>query len=1599
MSFQPAESSKKILDFYRRYLLTTFQTNNEIYNQQLRELLSDDNTLARGPFISLNDPFLKDKSIREMVDENHLSKEFLKMDSFHPDRKLYAHQVKAILKATKKENMIVTTGTGSGKTECFLIPLINELLEEMETGTLDPGVRALLIYPMNALVNDQIKRLRELFKDGDQKITFGRYTGETEEEYKRALSKFREIEKKEPLKCELISREQMRETPPNILITNYAMLEYLLLRPNDDIFFNNNYASKWKYVILDEAHTYNGTKGIEVSMLLKRLKATLNRDDIQFILTSATLGDEDSGAISFAESLCDVTFNEGSVIRSSLQNLKLEPTTTHDFQIFRDLAQKIRENGGADSLLMYLEEKGIKIVPSSISEESLEKTLYFMILHDSFFQELRKQLINQTKTLHELSEVLTFSDQIANKIQDITDFVTVASYAKNEGDRIFEAKYHMFLKGIEGVYVTLEPSNKLFLNKMETYPEESQEFKVFEISFCHNCNAIYLTGQTENGFFCQDKKYDLEGYKPEVYLLSGNSEEELDFENIEKEDIESSNPEDNFSLLDENKHIICSKCAEIKKASSLRGIQCGHGEQYFNEVTRVKNKGEFLNSCPCCHSINTGKGITRPFYLGTEAATAVIATGLYNELPKSIVTKKVIDMKNEFFIDTSPMIKEEITDIVSQFIAFSDSVQGASFFSSYLENTYRDNLMKRAMVQVYENNKLKIENGMSIPIFVNSLQAELEKNKIYPLIEGHDFEKEAWMAVLREFVNFKAKNSLQNKGVLYFDLDVSIKDIGLNKEVLGLNENEILTLFKILGLEFIKNAAIDIPISVTKPEWARISYSGYQKGFVEDKKSSSYKNEMNWLPLEGKQNTRTRYLKKIFPDWDDSKIHNFLRTMWKVFDKCKIISSQKGTEYRLNVKDFIKIKPVKQLYICRECQKITPYNLKGLCSNPKCTSELERYDYNDLTKDDHYAWIMKNLTLCNLISKEHTGQLDSERAYDYQNRFKNQKINVLSCSTTFEMGVDLGSLETVFMRNVPPTPANYIQRAGRAGRSLKSAAYALTFCKNASHDLHYFNDPVTMIKGSIHPPIFNTSNEKIVLRHIFASAFSFFWKREPECYTKNVGSFFEKSGYEKFKKYLEQHPKDLKNYLFDVVNTLEPKLLEKFDIENFGWIDRLFSEDKSNFGTFWTAKTEYDSDINELTQARASKIEELQKAEGGDTQSWQIGGIDRSIQTIKDQKLIEFLSRNNLIPKYGFPVDTVELKKANTNTKLKGLELVRDLSIAISEYAPESEIVADGKLITSRYVKPLKGHAWPTYRYAECDNCHTLNKSLSIGDNPLPPCHRCGKELPFQREYIIPKFGFIMDNKEPKPVGTDKPEKTYRGEIHYTGDEKNISYYEYNVCGKRVIVGPNKMDELVVLNTSNFYICRGCGYGTIKNKFTKSIKESHQNPYGYPCPHEFLSQYALGHEFQTDIVMLRFITEDTSDHEKALTVLYALLEGLSRHLSVERTELSGCLHWYVNEETKIGNYAFVLFDNTPGGAGYVRLLEGGAKDTLVRMLQESYKIVKDCQCGKDTACYNCLLNYYNQAHHKYLKREYAIDFLESVLNGMSEFECFAVSKT
>ena len=307
-SIDAVETSESIKATYRRYLSSLLAVRDPKIDSALRSAIDHTEMLDRGPYLEATPPYAPGETIRDLVSEGVLTEGFCQLGStaLPLERPLYVHQEQAIRRVADGRNVVVATGTGSGKTESFLIPILDSLVREQERGQLDPGVRALLLYPMNALANDQMKRLRQLLADYPD-ITFGRYTGDTETDPRKARELFSELNIGEPmLPNEILSRQEMRATPPHLLLTNYAMLEYMLLRPLDMDLFTTGAESKWRFIVVDEAHVYDGTQGAEIAMLLRRVRDRVapNRA-IQCIATSATVGgDGDPSAVTkFASNL------------------------------------------------------------------------------------------------------------------------------------------------------------------------------------------------------------------------------------------------------------------------------------------------------------------------------------------------------------------------------------------------------------------------------------------------------------------------------------------------------------------------------------------------------------------------------------------------------------------------------------------------------------------------------------------------------------------------------------------------------------------------------------------------------------------------------------------------------------------------------------------------------------------------------------------------------------------------------------------------------------------------------------------------------------------------------------------------------------------------------------------------------------------------------------------------------------------------------------------------------------------------------------------------------------------------------------------------
>lgn len=1576
MAFLPVAASAEITKKYKRYLKTIFRFKDPEYQKQFEKMLGSDAQFANGPYLDVTDSFEKGNSIETLISKGKLPAGFSKLD-INQTRPLYLHQQISTEKALSGKNVVVSTGTGSGKTESFLIPVLTEIIREHEAGTLDAGVRAMIIYPMNALANDQMERLRSLLKDYPE-ITYGSYTGQTRHKYSDALIEYKKLnDDAMPNVNELISREQMKENPPHIMITNYAMLEYLMVRPDDSVFFEEENAHKWKFIVLDEAHVYTGSTGIEVSMLLRRLRATLNNNHIRYMLTSATLGDEnsDNEVAEFASNLCDAKFYPGDVIRAHRVNVVPESgSITLPLKFYEELSEELKLDNPDKSRVYNIISN---YCPGVDPSEEISEQIYDALIKDRTFLKI-KNYLSQPRKVSEISRTMGWRNE------DTERFVIVASKAFKNGVHLFDARYHMFLRATESAFITLKPHKELFLDRREYYEEEGEAYKVFEAGTCSSCHAIYLVGKVKNGILMQSSSKDSSG-NDDVFLMER----------------EYHDTDEDFTMEDENMGVeqyeLCPYCGFIRPANVVNGRRqktgCSHAEDSYVKVWKIKKQTERIHKCPSCEATSP-TGILRMFFSGQEAVTSVVGTALFEAIPSQSERITVHYEEDESGFGFEDETEEKIiVNEAKQFIAFSDSRQAAAYYATYMDRTYKSILYKRLIVECLERNS-RLE-GRSLKFLVNDLTSAFER---YHIFDGStDVKKEAWMAVLGELIDNNGNTSLSKMGFIDIGLIDDLR-IPSNKRW-NLSEDEVRAIINEFLLSMLSSAAVSQrEVALTRDDWAEIAPGGVTASFTYSD-SDAKKYRKSFIPTRaGLSNKRLDFISKIAEkvgqsdDQENCKV--FLKGLWNSI----LIKSDNGIlepdngSYRVSAEQ-LTFRTHSECFRCPKCGKITHTNVKGVCPTYHCDGQLEPIDLEKEYADNHYYELYKNLEPRPLRIVEHTAQLSRNEAYEYQKEFKNKEIDVLSCSTTFEMGVDVGSLETVFMRNMPPSPSNYAQRAGRAGRSVESAAFALTFCNKSNHDFTFFNDPVKMIKGKILPPSFNVDNEKIAIRHIYASAIAFFWKHNPDYFANSwvmLGRDRDLSdGFDLLIDYIKSKPADLKQF---IKSFLPNELTNTLDVENFGWIDKLISTDEEEKGVLIRAAEEYWRDVDILQEERRKRYEEMRGT----------GFIDQRLRTLYNESILTFMARKGIFPRYGFPVDTVELgiNSDTFNDNTFGLQLSRDLAMAISEYAPGSQIVANGNLITSRYIKKAPGMMWKMYDYKYCDECNSVAIGLHTDEGSELPedCPVCTKPLKGIRStFIIPELGFTADGKGITKPSLIKPKRTYNNEIAYIG-HKDDAFVDASIGNSKISMMHSQKDEMVVINNSNFFVCPLCGYTEVGEKFTKGIKISkHKMPGGrIDCKSSEGKLYrrSLGYMFQTSVLQIRFEEPalpaiDEESWAYAYSVLQGIIRGVCTYFSIDDRDISGCLQYYFNRKTYNGAYSIILYDTTPGGSGYVNMINSAEK--LKAVLETARDIMLSCSCGgakAESSCYSCLRNYYNQRHHDEMKRSYVIDFVDNVLGAI-----------
>ena len=1538
--FDPLETSALIISGYRRYLRSLLPVRDPRIAAALEHEITHSDLLTKGPLLEATPPYQHGATLDALIREGVLSPAFRKLgsDALPLSRPLHAHQEQAIRKVAAGRNVVVATGTGSGKTESFLYPILDALSAEYaREGTLRPGVRALLLYPMNALANDQMKRLRQVLRAAPH-ITFGRYVGDTKESDQQAAETFGRLNPGEPtLENELLSRKAMRATPPHLLLTNYAMLEYLLLRPADMDLFEGGHAGHWQFLVLDEAHVYDGARAAEVAMLLRRLRDRVAHDrPLRYIATSATVGDKAEAVTEFAHRLFDAPFEwvpydtaRQDLVRASRKELPGAP-----FWGPLDPAAYIRIANAADPESELLRRAPIEGVLNATGIAGS------ILAHESRMARLRELLASGPQLASELADKLFDpEDSPLDRRRFLDALVTAGSRITGPDDlTVLSARYHLFVRATEGAYTCLsETGPHVTLARHERCPECHNVS--FEFGACKRCGSVYLSGTVSGDSGVLTLGPQIPG-KPRTWLL-------LD-KGTDVTDEDDATLEESSGKLDSKDAVLCVSCGGIYEGSRTTCTRTGCEGTRLLPVRRLNSPKDTITGCLVCGG--RGTAMVRGFESGGDAAASVLSTSLYQALPPAPDPEQA-DQPGEG----------------RKLLLFSDSRQAAAFFAPYLETSY-ETIAHRRLIWDGLRHAAADENA-DVSDLAYHVAKVAEKAHVFPRkMSAQERRRQMALWVMQELVTTEDRQSLEGRGLIRVRLDQKPDwQLPNGLTTLGLEESEVWDLLAELVRSVRQQGAI------TMPEGVEPNDEGFdpRRGpiYVRSIGAEPKRKVISWLPTRG-VNRRLDYIGRLLATLgSQSKAEQVLEGCWKFLTSLRDGWLESSNDAKLGVlyqvdHTWLRLEAVGQddcIFECERCRRESPLSVRGICTTLGCGGKLLPVTS---AGDDHYRYLYRNLNPVPMKAREHTAQLTSDEAAEIQQEFVRGEVNALSCSTTFELGVDVGELQSVVMRNMPPTTANYVQRAGRAGRRTDSAALVLTYAQRRSHDLSRFQEPKSMVAGEVRSPYVPLGNERIDRRHAHSVALAAFFRDQKELTGETwgtAGEFFlgASAPVRRVLPYLSPVPAPITESLRRV---LPSDVQRQIGVETGAWTEELWSLLKD-------VRAELAADVESFEVRRQQAF--------ADRKGHLVQLYERTINTLTRRPLIGLLANRNVLPKYGFPTDTVELRTVYSGDPVgRKLELARDLSAAIYEYAPGAEVVAGGKLWTSGGVYRLPDRELIGNYYAVCPECFLYREASSADELDLvcPSCGTAQKGAP--RVYWTPEFGFVASRIVRKP-GMVAPQRSWHGATYVLSpgvEEFNDTWPLLN--GGTAATWAGERGKLIAIsegrNSAGFRICEWCGWGTVAGG---RVPDSHPHLLKDGACTGPLAWRSLAHQYETDLLEITFssipgLSGMTAGEWRSL--LYALLEGASDSLDISRDDIDGTL--YPKAGRKI---SLVLFDTVPGGAGGALRIAR----SFDRVLQTALQRMARCECGEETSCYGCLRNFRNQAFHDQLRRGDALAFL------------------
>ncbi|MCB9792501.1 MAG: DEAD/DEAH box helicase [Alphaproteobacteria bacterium] len=1581
----------------------------------------------------------------------------------------YTHQVEAWRAVGEGQSIVVSAGTGAGKTECFAVPILSDMVTRSlsRRATLE-GVQALFLYPLNALINSQRERLSAWTRPFEGAVRYCLYNGETPETAKA------DKQRMEPER--VLSRRALRASPPPLLITNATMLEYMLVRPKDAEILERSQGTL-RYIVIDEAHTYVGSMAAELALLLRRVMNAFKVEakDVRFIATSATLSSGGGAQEDLQRFLADIAgqpMSRVTVITDQREIPRLPPR-----QELGDL-------------------------PDLRALESMDEPQRFeQLLGHRGPRVLREALISRNgRTAPALRRALR-AEGLDVSTQELVRLLDMGTRAKppqttdKPPQAFLPLRGHLFARGLAGLWACSSPScaGRSGPLQDEAWPYgavwasrrtscEHCASRVYELTLCMQCGHEHLLAAL---------KHDGQGdsLAPIDFASLESTVDELD--DAESDDDEVEDP-DAPELVDEGPvqrvfvNVVAEGCESFDPCSG----RLGEGERSVD----YQEPGEAQRCHRCGYKGRQERLFARPLRTGRSFLLGVAVPALLQAMPpmeKHSLRKPWEGRRTITFTDSrqgtarfaARTQSEAERSFVRSFIfheLLSDwtsdpaEVEREEAELAQLRDLYEKQgrpALLRSLLQDKEEKvaKLSAPPSATLEHLAGKLSGTHEFQNLHKFRQtylpfqqsGVDQRTLAYWLVLREFARRPMRSaSLETLGLVrvsYDGLDTRRAPPHLWRTLVPDAPEAAWADFLKLCMDFYVRSNTAIVFDRVN-EFFRWVGSQITKKVVGGPESTGERNVRVTWPRAGR-NSRLeglvrRALGLMGEDQETAdQIDDLFHEAWKrIQPQRELMKAESSRGWALRPES-IRLTLIQEAWLCPITRTLLDTTLLGhspyqpakgspastLCKKVRMPRPPVAWGQRHASRAELRAWFEADPTVraareAGAISEfteriyefveyfqsaEHSAQISSGALKVTETQFKAGHLNLLSCSTTMEMGVDIGNLSGIAMNNAPPSPANFLQRVGRAGRRGEAASVSLTVCRQMPHDQGVFEQPDWPFTTPMHITPVKLDSEPIVARHVRAACLTRFllaFAKDQDIRRLTCGWFLtpDEEGASvcaRLRDWLVQ-PSTVEALAADLARIIRGSSLDGSSSE------LLLAE---AVPVFEALEGRYRV-VREALGQELTKLPEDEREE-----SPAAFAILRQIARLEKEYLLSYLADEQVLPGYGFPTGVVpfvhttleelralktevdkarrksggededpEVKKQRIDARdrLTGLA-TRDLPMAIREYAPGATLVLDRRSYTSRGVR-LSWQLPPSaternlnsvqslklaWRCASCGAAGTTQRSLM-----MESCPACGGELRRQVELLEPS-GFATDLFEDAQL-----EVTRSAFIPVTPPWISSGEGRFRTLGRPAMVRyrHTSSGEIIYLSKGahghGYALCLRCGRAEpepqepselgghplptkmLKHKRLRGGKGSDwkTETAGLSCEGNDEAGWAirrhlsLGGSLRTDVLELHLKNPATGqwehDREQMTTIAVALRKVAAEALGVEDSELG----FQVSRRSEDGHQyrAILLYDTASGGAGFVAQLP----ERLPELLASAALACRTCPRDCDRVCHGCLLS-------------------------------------